>query len=281
MKLFIYFLSAVLLLHFIEASAQDKKKIVIASTPDSLIDKQIKDLFISQLGEGLTRSGQYTVVQNRAEFADVLNEEAEFQKKGYVDDNQQLELGKALGADYACYVAIQKIGKNFSISCKLLDIIKGESVGQPFSDFTENGEEDLIKVAYSMAKKLAAGRDVTEIKKDYITVPKFYQNGNGDVVDYDIDIQNEEAMSYPDAVDFCKKKGDGWRLPTKEELFFIYRNRPAMESESGFKQFSKTDDYWSSTKRNDYESYVINFGTGQENFYSKNIRNIFRCIRSD
>lgn len=275
-----FFLPAIFLLCFVEAPAQEKKKIVISSTPDSVIDGQIRGMFMDYLNQGLTESGQYTVIQNRNEYAGVLNEEVDFQKKGYVDDKQQIELGKASGADYACYVTIRRVGKNFSIACKLLDLHKGESVGQPFLRNTENGEDDLFKVAAAMAKWLATGRDVTVIKKNFITMPKFYQNENGDVVDYDIDIQNEEVMSYSDAVAFCSKKGEGWRLPTKDELLFIYRNRPAMEAESEFKKFSGVD-YWSLTKRNDYESYVINFGTGQSDFYSKNIKNVFRCVRSE
>jgi hypothetical protein len=131
-----------------------------------------------------------------------------------------------------------------------------------------------------MARNLASGRDITAVKKsDWVKAPKcYYDENNDEYVDCDISSPNEEEnLTYSDACDFCKNKGEGWRLPTKEELMKIYNNRLAIE-ENGSTRF-KYKDYWSSSKRNNYESYVVNFSTGKIDCYSKNIKNPFRCIR--
>ena len=57
-------------------------------------------------------------------------------------------------------------------------------------------------------------------------------------------------MNWHEAIVACKKLGAGWRLPTKDELNMIYKNR---EEVGGFANFT----YWSSTE------YVTNFAWGQ------------------
>jgi hypothetical protein len=268
----------------IGVSAQEKKKIVIATTPDTTVSKQIVGLFIDELGVGLNNSGKYEVLQNRKEFVAVLGEEVEFQESGYVDDQEQIELGKA-GAEIACYATVRQIGKNFNITCKFIALKttetmkQGQSIGQPFSVSTENGENDLIDAAHRMARKIVSARDITAEKKlGYVKAPKCYNDeSSGKYIDCDISVSDEENLTYSEACDFCKNKGEGWHLPTKEELAMIYRNRFDIENNGGVR--FKTRDYWSSSKRNNYESYAINFGAGTIDCYSKNIKNPFRCIR--
>jgi len=142
---------------------------------------------------------------------------------------------------------------------------------------TKNGEDDLIDIAYSMSLKLASNQDITVRRQTFVTMTKFHPNVYGEIVDYNISIQDEEAMTYSEAVEFCKNKGEGWRLPSKEELLFIYRNRIHVEKR-GAKPFGRKD-YWSVSRRNNYESFVVSFSTGREVYYSRNIKNVFRCVR--
>ncbi|MDR3245623.1 MAG: hypothetical protein LBT50_04250, partial [Prevotellaceae bacterium] len=222
----------------IGVSAQEKKKIVISSTPDTTISKQIVSLFIGELEIGLQNSGKYEVVGNRKEFAAVLDEELEFQD--YVDDREQIEAGKAAGAEIACYAAISKIGKQFNIVCKFRalktteSMKQGDAIGQPFSVSAEN-EDDLIDAAHRMARKITSVRDVTAEKKiGYVKAPKcYYDESTGGYVDCDITVSDEENLTYTEACEFCKNKGEDWRLPTKEELSMIYRNRFDIEKAGG------------------------------------------------
>ena len=75
-----------------------------------------------------------------------------------------------------------------------------------------------------------------------------------------------ETMTYNDAVKAVEKLGDGWMIPTIEELRLIYKNKDETfctkpSSGSGFPNW-----YWSSTPNRDYPTYVdiVRFSDGNE-----------------
>jgi len=74
------------------------------------------------------------------------------------------------------------------------------------------------------------------------------------------------SMYLPDAEEIALAKGDGWRIPTFDELNVLYKNR---EKIGGFSTDSITDEtiYMSSTESNDGGTYktikVINFSNGE------------------
>lgn len=57
----------------------------------------------------------------------------------------------------------------------------------------------------------------------------------------------------------CEKLGDGWRLPTIEELKFIYVNRDKLGN-------FKADIYWSSTEHVDDGAWYVDFRDGRADF---------------
>lgn len=75
-------------------------------------------------------------------------------------------------------------------------------------------------------------------------------------------------MNWFDAELACKELGDGWRLPTKEELHELYINKTTL---GGFKD----KHYWSSTIQKNVENSVwtIEFGYGGIGGSDKN-----RCL---
>ena len=74
------------------------------------------------------------------------------------------------------------------------------------------------------------------------------------------------SMYLPDAEEIALAKGDGWRIPTFDELNVLYKNR---EKIGGFSTDSNTDEtiYMSSTESNDGGTYktikVIDFSNGE------------------
>jgi hypothetical protein len=262
----------------IGVSAQEKKKIVISPAPGFDGDKNVAQLFINHLGIGLTASGRYMVLENRKETAAISQEEQEAYNSGIVDDAQQVEFGHNEGADYACYVSIVYFAEIYDITCKFHHFSSGKLI----NSFNESAKktEELIEAAKRIARRIASGNDFTSGPKlQWVKAPKcFYDERSEEYVDCDISISDEGLLSYEDAVNVCTNKGAGWRLPTKEELILIYYYRSEIEKEEGTVKFQKKD-YWSSSKRNNYESFVINFATGKESHYSKNIKNPCRCIR--
>jgi hypothetical protein len=62
-------------------------------------------------------------------------------------------------------------------------------------------------------------------------------------------------MNWHEAVEVCKKLGKGWRLPTKDELNFLYENK---EEIGGF----AVNFYWSSSEFGNYGAWAQGFGSG-------------------
>ena len=62
-------------------------------------------------------------------------------------------------------------------------------------------------------------------------------------------------MNWADAMKACADLGDGWRLPTKDELNLLYENK---EKIGGF----ANNFYWSSTEVDNYNAWVQYFNNG-------------------
>jgi len=74
------------------------------------------------------------------------------------------------------------------------------------------------------------------------------------------------------AVKACSSLGEGWRLPTKDELNLMYINRVVI---GGF----ANNDYWSSTEANCSSAWVQDFLNGGQSRYVKdNFINV-RAVR--
>jgi hypothetical protein len=76
--------------------------------------------------------------------------------------------------------------------------------------------------------------------------------------------QNDFAnrMNWYDAKKVCSALGDGWRLPTLPELYFLYQNRVKI---GGFAKYS----YWSSTSSDKYSAWIQGFTNGGQGHVSK------------
>ena len=79
--------------------------------------------------------------------------------------------------------------------------------------------------------------------------------------------------NWDDANELCEELGDGWRLPTREELNLMYLNS------SLIKGFS-ADYYWSSSEYVNYYAWAQSFSFGTQNSPSKILTYPFRAVRT-
>lgn len=79
-----------------------------------------------------------------------------------------------------------------------------------------------------------------------------------------------KSMTWNDAVKACADLEDGWRLPTKNELNFMYLNKDKI---GGFANFT----YWSSTEFNNFNAWKQYFNLG---YLSVSIKNYYYNVRA-
>lgn len=82
-----------------------------------------------------------------------------------------------------------------------------------------------------------------------------------------------EEMTWKDAKRACDEFGNGWRLPTMDELIVMYEQL----HEKGQGNF-KDDDYWSSDVFYGNDAHTLDFGSGDNSIvpegYTVNVRAI-------
>jgi len=82
-----------------------------------------------------------------------------------------------------------------------------------------------------------------------------------------------EEMNWDDANKACNDLGKGWRLPTKDELYSIYKNK----SING--HFSN-DFYWSSKEKNEIDAWARSFARQYTNSGFKTNLTFVRAVRT-
>jgi hypothetical protein len=78
--------------------------------------------------------------------------------------------------------------------------------------------------------------------------------GNLEIAQHDFG----KKMSWKDARNACIALGEGWRLPTREELTFIYGDNYGNPRNIG--DFAKTEKYWTSTEYAGTDAWYLYFG---------------------
>lgn len=78
-----------------------------------------------------------------------------------------------------------------------------------------------------------------------------------------------DFLRYPEALEYVKSLGEGWRLPTIDELRQIYNSK---------NDFNKNE-YWSSTNSNDIDSIVLDFYDGSDYCYDLGMGCYVRAVK--
>jgi hypothetical protein len=79
--------------------------------------------------------------------------------------------------------------------------------------------------------------------------------------------------NWEDAKKVCEELGDGWRLPTREELHLMWLNRESIGC------FAAAY-YWSSSEGNTNFAWYQYFYNGYQGYFSKNYTLYVRAVRA-
>lgn len=122
---------------------------------------------------------------------------------------------------------------------------------------------------------------VIEVKKEGMKLESLSPNVILDIIGKSIKIGNLEVaqndfpkeMNWDDAKKACKVLGDGWRLPTIDELNIIYQNRDKF---GGF----ANSYYWSSSESDNNVAYLQGSFSGGKDYASKYGAFYVRAVRA-
>ena len=85
------------------------------------------------------------------------------------------------------------------------------------------------------------------------------------------------TQNWNDAIAKCNKLGEGWRLPTKNELNKLYKNKKKI---GGFKDSYLDDFYWSSAEKENLVAPGQDFFNGNQSTANKHLKNYVRAVRT-
>jgi len=138
--------------------SQDNRKTVAVIPAEGVsVSVEIKNGITNGLEEGVYKSGGYRLLARGEAFTKALSEMT-FQQSGAVADNQLIQFGNALGANYVCYASVDKYSDElFRISYRMIDVASGEIVNVG-SETIRDGASGLLTATDNIAKKLFGGR---------------------------------------------------------------------------------------------------------------------------
>ena len=94
--------------------------------------------------------------------------------------------------------------------------------------------------------------------------------------DMEVAIDQGNGLTWDEAVDYCSNKGDGWRLPTQNELMYLWCIAPSITGEAAFSGSL----YWSSTGNSSGSYWFTNFSTGGTSTTSPSNSFNVRCVKT-
>lgn len=142
------------LMLLVTALSAQKKVAVFDSADDS--NSGMTEIVREVLSTGLTNTSEYAPVE-RALIQQVLQEN-KYQASGMVDESKISDLGKQMGADYVCISIIKKMGTNYFVTAKLVDVTTATVILQKYVNTTK-GTDDLFEKTEELSGKLFGERN--------------------------------------------------------------------------------------------------------------------------
>jgi len=141
-------------------SAQDNRRTVAVVPAQGYgIPQNIRDGVTEGLLEGVVNSGQFRAVARGADFQRALGE-MDFQQGGAVADDQLIEFGRALRADFVSFAVISRFGEGlYRITFRMVDVASGEiPQGLAGSETVTTGALGVLQATDNIAQRLFGGR---------------------------------------------------------------------------------------------------------------------------
>jgi hypothetical protein len=119
--------------------------------------------------------------------------------------------------------------------------------------------EKLKELKLLLESSIISKEEFEQLKKELMSMESEPQSIfiNNNRINIEIYKKDLPKMTFKEAVGACKALGQGWMLPTIEELSEMYKLH--IQDKGSFSHFL----YWSQTEGSENAVYVINFGNGE------------------
>lgn len=86
-------------------------------------------------------------------------------------------------------------------------------------------------------------------------------------------------LTWAEAIEYCKNKGEGWRVPTAAEMVYFYITKPVIDQWSAF----STTGYWTATIAQGTDVVYIAMSVGYMSSVSTGdqSKNLVRCVKNE
>jgi hypothetical protein len=157
----LFITNVIALLISVAAMAQDKK--VAVFDPAGEVSGSIKTILREEISSVIVNTDGYTVLER--EMIDRVLRENRFQESGMVDDSQVSEMGKRMGANLVFVTSVTRIGDNYYLSCKLIDVETARIEKQRTAQ-TQRGTNDILDVTKKVVEEMF-GRTLKLVDTDF------------------------------------------------------------------------------------------------------------------
>jgi TolB-like protein len=159
-------LTAALLACALPLSARDKMPIAVLDLQPKGVSKVLAGAVTDIIRSEMVKTGLFTVLE-RGQMKEILKEQ-EFQMTGCTDSACAVQVGKILSAKQILLGEMNKVGTNYLITVRIVDVEKGAS---EFAASERAVNEDMLeKAGTDITRKLA--ENIVEGNKDFFIEKK-------------------------------------------------------------------------------------------------------------
>lgn len=163
----ISFLILVLCAPLLPAEAEEKPTISVLDFKASDVSKAEVDVFVDYISSHIVEIGDYRVIDRNQR--ETILEEIEFSYSDSIDDSSQLEIGKLLAANMVIFGSLGKVGGQFILNIKVLEVRTGEtlkSVSQVYKSMDDLVNDSKRLTYLLLDKELVPAQSRVEEKEE-------------------------------------------------------------------------------------------------------------------
>ena len=134
----------------LSAFAQEERKVAVFD-PAGSVEKALLEIVREEISSVVVNTTGYTVLERQ--LINKVLEENRFQESGLVYDEQVSDIGKRMGADYVFVTSISMFGRNYYISCKMIEVATAR-IDKQSTGTTTDGINDIPQATQNIVRRL-------------------------------------------------------------------------------------------------------------------------------